>query len=330
MKNTILSISILFGLNALAQTIPTSTVTGSLKINDSLNVTNNINAAGDITATGEVIAQDTLRAQTDIIVEGNAKILGDLDVRGSSIFGGSLFAKQGFTFDGIHGMNYTPASGINGAIYELGTKRTIAHLSVFNCPNPSIPGTTMALTDFVGVYRASSVNGLVNATTEMYNTPWNGYGHIEVQGTDQLGGTNNELLINFWCGRNTQINTGPNGGKVILGKTIIGSQQLNAGPHTDAALTVDGKMVAKSCYITINDWADYVFASDYKLLSLKQVEAYYKENKHLPEVPSEKDVIENGVNIAEMNKLLLKKVEELTLYLVQQQKDIELLKSKVK
>jgi hypothetical protein len=227
-------------------------------------------------------------------------------------------------------MNYTPASGINGAIYELGAKRSIAHLPVLNCPEPGTPGTTMALTDFVGVYRASSVNGLVNATTEMYNTPWNGYGHIEVQGTDQFGGTNNELLINFWCGRNTQINTGPNGGKVILGKTIIGSQQLNAGPHTDAALTVDGKMVAKSCYITLNDWADYVFASDYKLLPLKQVEAYYKENRHLPEVPSEKDVIENGVNIAEMNKLLLKKVEELTLYLVQQQKDIELLKAKIK
>jgi len=112
------------------------------------------------------------------------------------------------------------------------------------------------------------------------------------------------------------------------GKVSIGAKKIT-GTNSDAKLSVDGKVVAKSLYITMTDWADYVFANDYKLTSLKDVETYYKTNKHLPEIPSEKEVIENGVNVADMNKLLLKKVEELTLYLVQQQKEIDALETQI-
>lgn len=73
-------------------------------------------------------------------------------------------------------------------------------------------------------------------------------------------------------------------------------------------------------------WADYVFANDYKVPNLYEVEAYYKANKHLPEIPSEKEIIENGIDVADMNKLLLKKIEEMTILMVQQQKDIDALK----
>lgn len=114
------------------------------------------------------------------------------------------------------------------------------------------------------------------------------------------------------------------------GKTIIGEQTQFQGPHTNALLTVYGKMVATSCYIKAIDWADYVFASDYKVPNLYDIEKYYKANKHLPEIPTENEVKENGIDVAEMNKLLLKKIEEMTIIMVQQQKDIDLLKSKNK
>lgn len=115
------------------------------------------------------------------------------------------------------------------------------------------------------------------------------------------------------------------------GKTQIGTELLSSSPHyTSTMLSVNGKIVAKSCYITIADWADYVFDANYKIPNLYDVEAYYKANKHLPEIPSEKEVLENGVDIAEMNKLLLKKVEEITILLVNQQKEIDLLKGKIK
>ena len=105
------------------------------------------------------------------------------------------------------------------------------------------------------------------------------------------------------------------------------------GPRQFFTLAVDGELVAKSIYVTLNcgwAWADYVFAEDYKLPALDEVESYYKANKHLPEIPSAKEVEEKGINVGEMNVLLLKKVEELTLYIVQQQKEIDKIKTEMK
>lgn len=122
----------------------------------------------------------------------------------------------------------------------------------------------------------------------------------------------------------------PINGAIIRGQVVIGQQKITSGIHTDFKLAVDGKAVFKSVFVTINNWADYVFDSEYDLPKLSEVETFYKINKHLPEIPSEKEILENGINIAEMNKLLLKKVEELTLYMVQQQKEINFLKNKLK
>jgi len=76
-------------------------------------------------------------------------------------------------------------------------------------------------------------------------------------------------------------------------------------------------------------WSDFVFAKDYKLKTLKQVESYVKENKHLPDVPSAKEVEKDGIDVATMDAKLLQKIEELTLYVIQQQKEIEELKKHV-
>ena len=97
--------------------------------------------------------------------------------------------------------------------------------------------------------------------------------------------------------------------------------------HTDFQLAVDGKLVARSIYVTLNCyWADYVFETNYQLPKLEDVETFYKANKHLPEIPTSKEVEDRGIDVAEMNALLLKKVEELTLYVVEQQKEINKLK----
>lgn len=77
-----------------------------------------------------------------------------------------------------------------------------------------------------------------------------------------------------------------------------------------------------------NGWADYVFEPDYKLMPLTEVEAFIKQNGHLPEVPTTAEAIANGIELKEMNILLLKKVEELTLYSIELQKRIEALESK--
>jgi len=95
----------------------------------------------------------------------------------------------------------------------------------------------------------------------------------------------------------------------------------------DAKLTVKGNIHAQGVDIDMSGATgpDYVFEKDYDLLSLSEIETYIKQNKHLPEVPSAKEMEANGLNLKEMNLILLKKVEELTLHLIEQEKKIEAL-----
>ncbi|MDN4167080.1 tail fiber protein [Cytophagales bacterium LB-30] len=108
--------------------------------------------------------------------------------------------------------------------------------------------------------------------------------------------------------------------------------------NPDEKLTVKGTIHTQEVRVDLNGAVtppDYVFESDYPLSSLTEVERYIKENKHLPEVPSAAEMEANGVKLLEMNMLLLKKVEELTLHMIEMKKEnaemkteIELLKKK--
>ena len=140
---------------------------------------------------------------------------------------------------------------------------------------------------------ALDVNGAINATEirlngEIFNpTVWN------QSGTD----------INY---------TG--------GVVSIGTAAVPAGYR----LAVDGNIIAEEVQVLLSDiWPDYVFEEDYKLRSLEEVEHFVKANKHLPEVPSAREVAEGGQGLGKMNTILLRKVEELTLYLIEQQKTIQ-------
>ena len=95
-------------------------------------------------------------------------------------------------------------------------------------------------------------------------------------------------------------------------------------------LDVNGTVHAKEVKIDLNGWADFVFAPDYKLRTLSEVEQHIKENGHLPEVPSAAEMQENGLSVSEMQTKLLQKVEELTLYVIEQNKKIEALEAKNK
>ncbi len=68
-------------------------------------------------------------------------------------------------------------------------------------------------------------------------------------------------------------------------------------------------------------WADYVFHDDYQLRSLEALDKYIQQYKHLPEVPTTKEVNENGLDVADTQALLLKKIEELTLYMIELKKE---------
>ena len=103
-------------------------------------------------------------------------------------------------------------------------------------------------------------------------------------------------------------------------------------------LTVKGKIHAEEVKVDLNvPGPDYVFDDDYELSSLEEVEKYIRENKHLLEIPSAADMEKTGIYLSKMNMQLLKKVEELTLHMIDLHKEMkrlnkenELLKQKIK
>jgi hypothetical protein len=85
-------------------------------------------------------------------------------------------------------------------------------------------------------------------------------------------------------------------------------------------LSVNGNIRAKKLIVSQTGWPDFVFANNYNLRSLEQVEKFIKANRHLPEVPSEKEVASKGISVGDTQALLLKKIEELTLYIIELKK----------
>lgn len=106
----------------------------------------------------------------------------------------------------------------------------------------------------------------------------------------------------------------PYSGKIGLG--ILATSE-------DARLIVDGKILAEEIKVQNVPASDYVFEPDYALRPIQEVETFVKENKHLPDIPSAEEFKQNGVGLGEMDDMLLRKVEELTLYVIEQAKQLK-------
>jgi hypothetical protein len=149
-------------------------------------------------------------------------------------------------------------------------------------------------------------------------------GIIHFQNTDDYNNFGTRIRIDEGGTGWQNLILNPDGGNVCVGCVDPKGYKL----------AIAGKIVAEELDVKLQvNWPDYVFFDEYKLPSLLEVERYIKANKHLPDVPSAAEVKENGLSLGEMNAILLKKVEELTLHLIEiekqnriQQKEIEELK----
>jgi len=112
----------------------------------------------------------------------------------------------------------------------------------------------------------------------------------------------------------------------IKGNGNVGIGTNNPGFYK---LAVEGTIGAREMEVKTGSWADFVFDKEYELKSLKEVEHYIATHKHLPDVPSEATVKKDGINVAKMDAVLLQKIEELTLYLIEQNKQIDSLKKEI-
>ena len=106
----------------------------------------------------------------------------------------------------------------------------------------------------------------------------------------------------------------------VQGDTYMsGNVCIGTTDNHNYKLAVKGQIGAeKITLVNVTNWSDYVFEPDYNFMSIGELEEFVKENKHLPNIPNKEEVCKNGQDVGEINRLLLEKIEELTLYIIQQ------------
>lgn len=106
--------------------------------------------------------------------------------------------------------------------------------------------------------------------------------------------------------------------------SVTNYSKLATTTLSDYKLFVGGGVISDRIKVLYEGvWPDYVFSSEYTLMPLSKVEEYINANHHLPNVPSAEAIKKDGVDMGEMNAKLLEKIEELTLYTIEQQKELE-------
>lgn len=118
----------------------------------------------------------------------------------------------------------------------------------------------------------------------------------------------------------------------VNGKAVVSIGTLDWVTANTYGLIVERGILTEKVRVAIKgtpEWSDFVFADDYHLMPLKKLEQFIEAENHLPEIPSAEEVVKEGIDVAQMQAKLLQKIEELTLYVIQQQKEIDGLKKKV-
>ncbi len=158
------------------------------------------------------------------------------------------------------------------------------------------------------------------ARFEFANTGADRVWHIAGQNVAGAGTTNraNDIL-NIW-------NSGWGDLMSFRGDGRIGI--WTTAPAIGYALSVNGKIICEELKVQLSgSWPDYVFSDRYPLMPIGQVESFIKTNRHLPGIPDAAQMEKEGLSIGEMQKKMMEKIEELTLYIIQQQKEIDALKA---
>lgn len=171
-------------------------------------------------------------------------------------------------------------------------------------------------------------------------------GNLVISSGTEPGVTNTDIRFNYSYGggsggvyifdggneRNAHFKVTPAGHLIISPSGYQGSPG-NIGIGTtgtlDAKLTVAGNVRAREIRVTIDAGSDFVFENQYDLKTLTEVEEFIKKNGHLPDVAPASEMEDNGIELGKMDMKLLQKIEELTLYLIEQNKKIEDLQNKI-
>jgi hypothetical protein len=279
---------------------------------------------------GMIAGSSALFGQTYTITETTTGTSGNIPkFTGISTIGNSQIVDHGTsitipTQDVIIG-GTAPISGENFSIqktYNGATFMRIYNDSTGNSVSANYVATALSSGISMSAYGPTYFHSGLGGTMFQANSAV-----LNGSGTNMNIGTPGSTPLSFWTNnlKRMTINTS---GQVLVGS---GWQDSNPGNHNTALLQVNGDVVigtntSANLWVTQNNWPDFVFDKNYKLTPLDQVEKFYMSNHHLPDVPSLAEIQQNGNNLGQTDVVLLQKIEELTLYIVELKKEIEAMK----
>jgi hypothetical protein len=270
-------------------------ITGPLALSDQLSVGGATQLEGTTSLGGELSVAGPSTINNTLGVSGATTLGSGLQVSGetqlASTLGvtGATRLQSGLTVAGASTFNdeatFTAATNFNKNV-EISGKLNLA--------DQIIVDKTAQLNSDLDVSGDASIDGLISA------------GDLEIDGKP----INDLLNQSAWKEKNENL--------LYDGNVGIGTDKVG----DEFKLDVNGHIRATEIVVSA-DWSDFVFEEDYQLMALNEVEAYIKENKHLPDIPSESVIANSGVSVGEINAKLLQKIEELTLYVIKQDKAIK-------
>lgn len=226
---------------------------------------------------------------------------------------GSSFYSINFTRSGLVGMPDISGDGTNPLIIAGKADGTgITSFSGLVGIGTKVISTNMALDVMGGGIKATDGNGSM-----FYSIAFTRSGLV---GKPDISGDGVHPLLIAGKGDGTGVT-------IISGNVGIGTTLNYDNSVEQYKLAVNGKIGAKAIKVEIGSgaWSDYVFDTNYKLRTIQEMEAFIKKNQHLPNVPSACEVENNGIDMATMDATLLAKIEELSLYIIELSKKIEVL-----
>jgi hypothetical protein len=259
-----------------------------------------------------------------------------------SIIGGNTgmsIQPGGNPYFGTLGFNRESATGAifdaNGSAFQInnGGDDKNMHFQVYHGDGSPVTGDALVISGSngnVGIGEPNPrvplhVNGNIAASAAV--DPTNTYLQFERSGDQYIGArVGNAYSMNGYRG-NLVFETNNGGGPQALSEgmrlTSEGNVAIGTTDPKGYKFAVAGNAIAEQMTVKLQaNWPDYVFKRAYTLMPLADLKNYIDKNHHLPEIPSAAEIQKDGLNLGEMNGLLVKKVEELTLYLIEKEKEI--------